>query len=90
MIEISIENLKDFKNSEIVDVREKIEFAEFNVGGRNIPAHELNYFLKELENEEKLVVLCSNGMRSSIIARVLTKKLPTMPIYHLSYGIIED
>lgn len=90
MKEIGLEKLKDFKDSEIVDVREREEFIEYNVGGRNIPAHELNHYMAELELEKKLLVLCSNGMRSSIMARVLQKKLPDTPIYHLSKGIIPD
>lgn len=90
MKEIGLEELKDFKASEIVDVREHVEYADYNVGGRSIPAHELNYFLDELKKEEKIAVICSNGMRSSIMARVLEKKLPEIPIFHLTYGIIEE
>lgn len=90
MTEITLTELKEkFRDSEIVDVREKEEFADFNIGGRNIPAHEINYFLPELEKEEKLVVVCSNGLRSSIVARVLQKKLPTIPVFHLTQGITE-
>jgi rhodanese-related sulfurtransferase len=89
MNEISLDELKKkFKDSEIVDVREKIEYHDYNIGGHNIPAHELNHKLSLLENEEKLVVVCSNGMRSSIVARVLAKKLPTIPIFHLTEGLL--
>lgn len=90
MEEITKEQLKNFKDSQIVDVREKIEFYDYNIGGRNIPAHEINHFIAELEKETQLVVICSNGMRSSIVARVLSKKLPTIPIFHLTEGILED
>lgn len=90
MTEITLEELKErFKDSEIVDVRERDEFVDFNIGGRNIPAHEINYFLPELEKEDQLAVICSNGLRSSIVARVLEKKLPTIPVFHLTYGIVE-
>lgn len=89
MTEITWEELQDnFLDSQIVDVREKEEFDDFNIGGRNIPAHEINHFLPELQEEEKLVVICSNGLRSSIVARVLQKKLPTIPIYHLTNGLV--
>lgn len=90
MTEITLPELKEsFKDSEIVDVREKDEFIDFNIGGRNIPAHEISHFLPDLEKEEKLVVICSNGLRSSIVARVLQKKLPTIPVFHLTHGIID-
>ena len=89
MTEITLEELKkNFKDSEIVDIRERIEFSEYNIGGHNIPAHEINHYTSQLEKEEKLVVVCSNGMRSSIVARVLAKKLPTTPIFHLTEGIL--
>lgn len=89
MNEISLDELrKNFKDSEIVDVRERIEFCDYNIGGNNIPAHEINHYISQLEKEEKLVVVCSNGMRSSIVARVLAKKLPTTPIFHLTEGIL--
>jgi hypothetical protein len=32
-------------------------------------------------------VACSNGTRSSIVARLLTKKLPEKAIYHLEEGV---
>ncbi len=88
MKEITKEELAQFAPSEIVDVREREEFAAYNLGGRNIPAHELNYFVEELKQEKKVVVICSNGMRSSIVARVLEKKLATVPIFHLTEGIV--
>jgi rhodanese-related sulfurtransferase len=88
MKEISREQLILFAPSEIVDVREKEEYNAYNVGGRNIPAHELNHFVEELRQEKQIVVICSNGMRSSIVARVLEKKLATVPIFHLTEGIV--
>lgn len=88
MIEISIDEISGFNESQIVDVREKTEYLNFNKGGRNIPAHELNYHIETLSKEEKILVICSNGFRSSIIARVLEKKLPNTPIYHLTEGIL--
>jgi len=90
MTEISLSQLKEnFRDTEIVDVREKEEFMDFNIGGRNIPAHEISHFLPDLEKEDKLVVVCSNGLRSSIVARVLQKKLPTIPVFHLTDGMME-
>ncbi len=88
MIEINIDEISGFKESQIVDVREKTEYLDFNKRGRNIPAHELNYYIEALSKEEKIVVICSNGFRSGIIARVLEKKLPNTLIYHLTEGIL--
>ncbi len=71
----------------IVDVREKWEFDDFNIGGINIPAHLLNDHLNELKQYSQLIVACSNGTRSSIMARVIQKKLPKKEIYHLEEGV---
>lgn len=71
----------------LLDVRETWEFNDFNIGGINIPPHEITDRLSEIENYENVIVACSNGTRSSIVARLLTKKLPETTIYHLEEGI---
>lgn len=71
----------------LLDVREVTEFADFNIGGINIPPHEITERLEEIENYKTIVVACSNGTRSSIVARLLTKKLPNVSILHLEEGI---
>ena len=71
----------------LLDVREVWEFADFNIGGINIPPHEITERLDELSNYDTIIIACSNGTRSSIVARLLTKKLPTKEILHLEEGI---
>lgn len=71
----------------LLDVREIWEFADFNIGGINIPPHEITDRLEELSDYDTIVVACSNGTRSSIVARLLTKKLPAKEILHLEEGI---
>jgi len=71
----------------LLDVREISEFNDFNIGGMNIPPHEITEKLEELSNYDTIIVACSNGTRSSIVARLLTKKLPTKEILHLEEGI---
>lgn len=71
----------------LLDVREISEFADFNIGGINIPPHEVLERLEELKNYETIIVACSNGTRSSIVARLLAKKLPNSKILHLEEGI---
>lgn len=71
----------------LLDVREVWEFADFNIGGINIPPHEITERLEELSNYDTIIVACSNGTRSSIVARLLTKKLPNKEILHLEEGI---
>ncbi len=71
----------------LLDVREISEFADFNIGGINIPPHEILERLQELQNYKTIIVACSNGTRSSIVARLLTKKLPNVKILHLEEGV---
>lgn len=71
----------------LLDVREVSEFADFNIGGINIPPHEITERLEELSNYDTIIVACSNGTRSSIVARLLTKKLPAKKILHLEEGV---
>lgn len=71
----------------LVDVRETWEYADFNLGGINIPPHEVTDRIEELSAYKNIVVVCSNGTRSSIVARLLAKKIPSAQIFHLAEGI---
>lgn len=89
IIEIELFDIKKLKNFLVVDIREREEFLEKNIGGINIPAHEITNRIAEIETKENLVIVCSNGIRSSIMARVIHKKIPNANIYHLSEGIFQ-
>jgi len=89
IIEIELSDIEKLKDILIVDIREREEFLEKNIGGINIPAHEITTRIGELETKENLVIVCSNGLRSSIMARVIHKKIPNANIYHLSEGIFQ-
>lgn len=82
-----LESILSEPESVLLDVREITEFADFNIGGINIPPHEITERLEEIKNYKTIVVACSNGTRSSIVARLLTKKLPERNILHLEEGI---
>ncbi len=92
IIEISKHELNDLTTNQdsfiIVDIREKDEFNDFNIGGLNIPSHEITDKIDYLNTFENIVVLCSNGLRSHIMSRVIQKKIPSAQIYHLTEGII--
>lgn len=71
----------------ILDIRETWEFNDFNIGGINIPPHEIPDRIAEIADYEQIVLVCSNGFRSSIVARMLAKKLPDAKILHLEEGV---
>ncbi len=59
----------------LLDVREKIEFHTYNIGGINMP---LSNFLNsiedaELDKEEKIYVICQHGIRSKTAQQILIK-----------------
>ncbi len=85
---LELEKLKNKANTLLIDVREREEYTTHNIGGYNMPAHLLNENLKELQNYKNLIIVCSNGMRSHIMARVIQKKIPSANIFHLTEGII--
>ncbi len=89
IIEIELSDLEKLKDFLVVDIREREEFLEKNIGGINIPAHEITTRIGEIKIKENLVIVCSNGLRSSIMARVIHKKIPTANVYHLSEGIFQ-
>ncbi|WP_341226922.1 rhodanese-like domain-containing protein [uncultured Arcticibacterium sp.] len=82
-----LQEVLDNQNAVIVDVRERSEFNDFNIGGISVPAHLLNEHLKDLTEFDTLIVACSNGARSYILARVIQKKLPEKNILHLGEGV---
>ncbi len=86
----TFEILKEKEGFLTLDIREKEEFLDYNMGGLNVPSHELKSVYESLEKQENIIVVCSNGLRSSIIARVLSSKLKNPKIFHLSEGIFND
>ncbi len=89
IIEIGLSEIEKISNPCVIDIREKEEFLEQNIGGINIPAHEITSRILELSEQENLIIVCSNGLRSSIMARVIHKKIPTANVYHLTEGIFQ-
>jgi rhodanese-related sulfurtransferase len=82
-----LQEIINCKNVCLVDVREEIEFHNFNIGGINIPSHLINEQLYLLESYDVLIIGCSNGTISHILTRVFRKKLPKKNILHLDKGI---
>ncbi|MCF8453935.1 MAG: rhodanese [Sphingobacteriales bacterium 17-39-43] len=60
----------------IIDVRERIEFQTFNIGGQNIPLGILLKDPEELEDlkNKEVIVICQHGLRSETARRFLLMK----------------
>jgi len=75
--EISASDLKSHLDKgfaiHLLDVRERIEFHTFNIGGTNIPLAKLSQAPDGLQFEKhaRIVVVCQHGIRSETARRLL-------------------
>ena len=79
-------------DSVLVDVREVWEYEEFNEGGLNIPLAEIRDKRNLLAPFKKIVVICTNGVRSKVAAMDYCRvpEWIDKEIYHVKGGIIES
>lgn len=73
----------------LLDVREKIEFATFNIGGQNIPVSKLaaNINLLKYNKTDEIIVICSAGIRSDNAQGILNG-LGYQNVLNLKGGLI--
>lgn len=79
-----IENCDDFQ---LIDLREKYEFDDFNIGGINIPMDEVLKNIKKLSPTKPIVFYCNEGLKSQALIIVLKRKLSNQQLYSLEGGI---
>lgn len=88
--QISAQELYDMTKNEkikLIDVRNKSEYNAENIKGSiNIPTHEIRTRYTELNKNDKIVLMCSSGNRSSLAASILKQKGFTN-IYNLAGGM---
>lgn len=93
-MDITVEELKQRmdgrENLVIVDVREPHEYAEFNIGARNIPLAAIPALLPELEEfkDRELIVHCRSGKRSAT-AQALLQQAGFQKVRNLIGGMLE-
>jgi adenylyltransferase/sulfurtransferase len=76
MKDISAQEFNKLKNDFIVlDVREKLEYHTFNIGGLNIPLGRLPQLIEdnelEIDTDIYIVVVCQRGLRSKTAKLIL-------------------
>ena len=73
----------------LLDVREEIEFATYNIGGKNIPLSVLPHNINQLtyNKTDEIVVICKIGLRSET-ARLLLNQNGYQNARNLSGGLI--
>ena len=86
-----LDRLRQQPNTAVIDVRDEWEFDEFNIGGLNVPLPDIRARKAELLPYSSLVVICTNGVRSRIAAKDLSRHedMNGKAIYHLHGGLLE-
>jgi len=70
------ERLQQGESLNLLDVRERIEYHTYNIGGVNIPLPVLENNLDQLgyNKTDEIIVICKIGLRSETAANLLTKR----------------
>lgn len=88
---ISVSDLRELMESnsdfQLVDVREKFEYAVSNLKGDNIPLSNIETNLNRISRDKKVVVHCKSGARSRKAIDLLQKKYGYTNLYNLSGGM---
>jgi rhodanese-related sulfurtransferase len=68
-----ITRMQNGEHLNLLDVREKIEYHTYNIGGINIPLPGLKDKLNELEwnKTDEIIVICKAGLRSATAKSIL-------------------
>ncbi|MEO6849701.1 MAG: rhodanese-like domain-containing protein [Mucilaginibacter sp.] len=68
-----ISRLQNGEKLNLLDVREKLEYHTYNIGGKNIPLHELKENFGQLEwpKNDEIIVICKAGIRSATAKSLL-------------------
>ena len=92
MKEISVEEFSKLKDSSdefyLLDVRETHEKEIADIGGVLIPLGQLTSNLPEVNKDQKIIVYCRSGGRSTQAAKYLSS-LEFTDVYNLVGGILE-
>lgn len=83
------QRLRHHEKLNLLDVREKIEYATYNLGGQNIPVAKLAAQIDTLvyNKTDEIIVICSAGIRSENAQRILTG-LGYQNVVNLKGGLI--
>jgi len=86
-----LKNRLDAKeNLYVIDIREKHEFEEFNLGSENVQLGELSAHLKKIDHlkDEEIIIICDIGHRSELAKNFMTE-LGFTKVRNLFGGLIE-
>lgn len=76
------------KGYELIDVRTKEEHSLSNIGGRNIPLHDLKQNISLYKFDKPTVVYCRSGARSASAVKLILNFNPKAKVKNLEGGIL--
>ena len=79
--------LKENESIQLIDVREKYEHDEFNIGGLLLPLGTVTQNIHLIEKEKPVIIYCRVGLRSQIAIQRLEQKYPFNNLINLEGGI---
>ena len=79
--------LKEDEPIQLIDVREKYEHDEFNIGGLLLPLGSVTQNIHLIEKEKPVIIYCRVGLRSQIAIQRLEQKYPFNNLINLEGGI---
>lgn len=79
--------MKKRKPFTLIDVREKFERDNFNIGGLHIPLGDIPICEIDLPKDETIIVYCAHGFRSIVAAEYLTNTYGFTNVYNLKNGL---
>ncbi|MDO3641057.1 rhodanese-like domain-containing protein [Mucilaginibacter sp. L3T2-6] len=70
------ERMQKGEKLNLLDVRERIEYHTYNIGGINIPLKDLESSIDDLtyNKTDEIIVICKVGLRSGTAAELLKQK----------------
>ncbi|MDQ6813422.1 MAG: rhodanese-like domain-containing protein [Bacteroidota bacterium] len=71
----------------LIDVREKFEHEEFNIGGMHVPLDEIMSNSENIPTDEQVVVYCHRGIRSQIAIQRLEERFGFNNLINLQGGL---
>jgi len=78
---------KDINQYELIDVRSLQEHDLFDIGGKNIPADEIEENLDYFNSDSAKVLYCSTGKRSAEAVKQIKQKYPEAQVFSLEGGV---
>lgn len=80
------EKIDNKEDIQLIDVREPVEHAEFNIGGQLIPLNEIVQQAGKIATDKPVILYCRKGIRSQVAIQRLQEKFPFTNLFNLIGG----